>query len=119
MHEKKILLIPGFLIGTISFWLVPYNELKLFGINIYYILLFLTVITAILISRKSPLKPIQIAGGVSIGVLIAQFIRIVYDIYLIPKSHNLLPFEIVLTIFVAFSGSFIPAYAQKRVSEKK
>ena len=96
-----LIIIVGLIIGGISYWFQPYNEMTIFGSNIYLIWsigAFLGALFLMIIFKK---MPVQISLFLTLGVVIAVLLRIIYDTtFWDSTSHNLAGIEIILRKFI-------------------
>ena len=115
MKSKTIILIiiVGLIIGGISYWFQPYNHpTTIFGINIYFIWSIGTFLGALFLMIIFKKMPVQISLFLTLGVVIAVLLRIIYDTtFWDSTSHNLAGIEIIIcgliTAPCAFAGSFL------------
>ena len=105
---KLWIIFVGLIVGGISYWLNPYNELSLLGVHIYLILSIGLVIASFFIQLFLSSNPKRTALLISLGAIIAIVLRIVYDTaFWDATSHNLAPFEILITAFIIFPSAFV------------
>lgn len=112
--KKYLKLIPfliGLFIGIITYWFQPYNQTELGGISIWLIIGALSFIGALIFSFLNEPKAFRLAFFISLGVLLANLIRICYDIqFWDPTSHNLAPFELIFAFVCSFPSALVGAY---------
>jgi len=114
MKNKILILIgitlAGLIIGGIAYWFQPYNQDTVLGINMYLIMTVGAFFASLFLTLFVNEKRLIIALLVSLGVVLAVFARIKYDVTVDPTSHNLGPFEIIIcwiiTIPCAYAGTF-------------
>jgi len=112
------LILVGLIIGGISYWLQPFDQMDIstgFIPLIWSIGAFLGSVLLMLFVNE---KPHKIALFVSLGVALAVLLRIIFDtIFYDSTSHNLAPFEIIIcgiiTIPSAFAGVYIGLLIKK------
>lgn len=113
-----LVLVLGITVGAISYWFNTYNEMNLFGVHIYYIMIAGSFLASYLSVYLIIRKPVDVSLIVTLGVLISVLCRIFFDINNDPTSHNLFPFEViaalVITIPSTFAGSYISKFINKR-----
>ena len=115
MNSSKLttflLLLFGFIVGVLAYWLNSYNDLNVLGIHIYIILSvgsFIAAFAGMTIFKK---KSFFTSVVINSGILIAVLFRIFFDIEFIDSSHhNLFPFEIIIVLLIAFPSALIGAY---------
>lgn len=106
----------GLIVGGFSYWLNPYNELSLLGVHIYLILCIGSLLASFFIQILSNSNPIKIILFLSLGAIIAIVIRIIYDTaFWDSTSHNLAPFEILITAFIILPSAFVGVYLARLV----
>ncbi|WP_430927594.1 hypothetical protein [Polaribacter marinivivus] len=110
-------IIVGFLIGALSYWFNPYNEMYVAGINIYKILGFGSFISSILLTYFLKEKFYRTALFMTLGVFFAVFSRIVYDIKIDGSSHNLFPFEIIFTSIITIVAAIVGGYLTESITK--
>ncbi|WP_370479644.1 hypothetical protein [Tamlana flava] len=110
----------GIIIGGISYWFQPYNQLYTDVSQIKLIWSLGTFIEALLLAFILNEKPFIIAVFVFLGVIFAVIARIFYDITFMDKtSHNLFPFDIVLCGIITFPSAFAGVYLAVLVKKIK
>ena len=113
---KLWIIFVGLIVGGISYWLNPYNELSLMGVHIYLILCIGSLLASFFIQLLSSSNPVKIIFLLSLGTIIAIVIRIVYDTtFWDSTSHNLAPFEILITAFIIFPSAFAGVYLARLI----
>lgn len=101
----------GLIIGGLAYWFQPYNESTVFGINMYLIMSVGAFFASMLLMLSLSQKPTKIALFVSLGVILAVLARIIYDTaFWDATSHNLAPFEIIISGIVTIPCAFIGVY---------
>lgn len=104
-------LLIGLVIGAITYWFQPYNQTELAGMSLWLILGALAFMAALIYSFLNEPKALRLAFFLSLGVLLGNLIRIIYDIqFWDPSSHNLAPFELILAFVCSFPSALIGAY---------
>ncbi|WP_008317459.1 hypothetical protein [Leptolyngbya sp. PCC 6406] len=98
----------SFLAVGIPYWLIPYNQ-----VNLPHVLLrpgLLVVVFSALSLRLWRVAPFgQVVTLMGMAVPCTVFVRVVWETWLDPTSHNLWPFEIILALLVGGSSAFIGA----------
>lgn len=108
---KLWIIFVGLIVGGISYWLNPYNEMSLLGVHIYLILCIGLVMASFFIQLFLSSNPLKTALLISFGAIMAVVIRIIYDTtFWDATSHNLAPFEILITAFIIFPSAFVGVY---------
>jgi uncharacterized membrane protein YjjP (DUF1212 family) len=98
------------MVGGLSYWFNPYDELSLLGISIYKLMgagAFLGSLSLTLILNK---RPWEIALLITTGIMISIMCRIIFDGINDPSTHNLFPFEIIAALFISVPSAFIGSY---------
>lgn len=120
MKTKVTILITlvGILIGAISYWFQPYNQLNVFGVKTRVIWSLGAFFGSLLLYTLLNEKALKIALLVSLGVILAIIFRIIYDtVFWNSTSHNLAPFEVIgcgmVTIPSAFAGAYLAVLIKK------
>jgi len=114
MNKKTgiLILLAGVMAGGISFWFNPYNEMTLGGVHIYTILAVGIFVISLILPLVVKEKPMKIVLWIYAGIMISLLLRAIFDITFIDRaSHNLAPFEFILSSLVAFPAAFAGAYA--------
>jgi len=112
------IILVGILIGAISYWFQPYNQLSIFSVNIWLIWSLGAFFGSLLLYTLLNEKALNIALLVSLGVILAIIFRIIYDtVFWDATSHNLAPFEVIgcgmVTIPSAFAGAYLTVLIKK------
>lgn len=111
-----LILLAGVAAGGISFWFNPYNEMTLGGVHIYTILAGGIFVISLILPLVVKEKPVKIVLWIYAGMMISLLLRVIFDITFIDRSsHNLAPFELILSSLVAFPAAFTGAYAGRLV----
>lgn len=106
----------GLVIGAISYWRIPYNEMNLLEIKLWFIVGSGTLIGSFISTIYSNQKPSKIGLLITLGVILSTVIRIVYDsVFWDTTSHNLAPLEIIFTGFQSLPMAFSGAYLAKLI----
>ena len=111
--RKGIILtiLSGLAIGAVNFWFQPYNKIQILGSIIPYIWsagAFLGALVFVLVLNK---KPSKTAVFISLAIMLAVLLRIIYDVGFWDKySHNLAPLEILFCGIITFPSAFAGAY---------
>jgi hypothetical protein len=91
-------------------WTIPYSEINMmdnpFLLRWGLICIFLGAIGSYY--KKSTVRSALL---ITAGFIAAVIFRAIYDFFIDPSSHNLLPFEVGLTILIVFPPSFISTFA--------
>jgi hypothetical protein len=106
----KLIILVGIMVGGLSYWFNPYDELSLLGISIYKLMgagAFLGSLSLTLILNK---RPWEIAILITTGIMISIMCRIIFDGINDPSTHNLFPFEIIAALFISVPSEFIGSY---------
>jgi hypothetical protein len=106
----KLIILVGIMVGGLSYWFNPYDELSLLGISIYKLMgagAFLGSLSLTLILNK---RPWEIAILITTGIMISIMCRIIFDGINDPSTHNLFPFEIIAALFISVPSAFIGSY---------
>ena len=101
----------GLLIGGISNWPIPYDELNMSN-TVYWLFVSLgSLSSAFLCALFIKEKPWKIAFLITLGVVVSTIFRIIYDTLIWDSSsHNLAPFEVIFSVFQALPFALIGAY---------
>jgi hypothetical protein len=106
-----VTILVGIIISGLAYWFHPYNQNTVFGINKWVIMGIGAFLGTLLLMVFLKEKPLKIALFVSLGVLLGVFARIIYDITLRDStSHNLFPFEIIISSIVTVPCAFTGVY---------
>ncbi len=113
MKAKLISLITllGFIIGGMSYWFQPYNQMQLIGNYMMIIRCTGVFFGALILMFFIKKEPFQISLFLAFGIMLAYFARLIYDItFWDSTSHNLAGIEIIIVAFITipfvFAGSF-------------
>jgi hypothetical protein len=119
LKENYWLLVLGLISGALSFWINPYNEHILFGVDQRLILAFSTFLTALVFRLYFKKPTLLISTYIAGGVLIAFLLRVVFDTAFIDKSHhNLLPLSLIIYSLIIFPASFLGAFLAHLIKGK-
>ena len=101
----------GLIIGGISYWFQPYNQIQILGSNIPLVWSLGAFFGSLLLMIYFNEKPPKIALLISLGVALAVLARIIYDTtFWDATSHNLAPFEIILCGIITIPSAFMGVY---------
>jgi uncharacterized membrane protein YccC len=101
----------GLIIGGISYWFQPYNQIQILNSNIPLVWSLGAFFGSLLLMIYFNEKPPKIALLISLGVALAVLARIIYDtIFWDATSHNLAPFEIILCGIITIPSAFMGVY---------
>ncbi|MBT8393953.1 MAG: hypothetical protein HKO81_06875 [Flavobacteriaceae bacterium] len=110
----------GILIGAISYWRIPYDEMNLSEINLWLFVGAGTLIGSLFSTLLFNLKPWKVGLLITLGVILAVIIRIIYDVtFFDSTSHNLAPFEVIFSGLQSLPTALIGAYLAKGVQNFK
>jgi|GEM_PF-3155827 len=97
--------------GSLSHCFNPYNKLSLFGISVYKLMAagaFLGSLTLTLILTEKLWKiSLLITARIIIGIMCRIIFEGINDSI---TTHNLFPFEIIITLFITVPSAFIGSY---------
>lgn len=113
------IIVVGIIAGVFSYWFNGYNQLTAFGINIYLLLAILSFIGAFMLSLIIHWRVATIALLLSFGVILAISGRVIFDLLRDPTSHNLFPFEMLISLAVSFPCSFVGSFLASLYKKKK
>ena len=112
------IIVVGILIGAISYWRIPYEEMNLLDIQLWLLVGLGTLIGSLLLTLYFNQKPSKVALLITFGVVLSVIIRIIYDVtFWDSTSHNLAPFEVVIGGFQSFPMAFLGAYIAKIIKK--
>lgn len=120
-NKVKILVtFVGILVGAISYWRIPYAEMNFLEINLWLFVgsaaLFGSLFSNLLLNQK----PWKVGLLITVGVILAIVIRIIYDFtFWDSTSHNLAPFEIMFGGLQSLPMAFVGAYLAKFILKIK
>lgn len=101
----------GLIIGGIAYWFQPYNQMTVLGLHIWLIMGVGAFLGSISLKLYLKEKPLKIALLVSLGVALAVLARIIFDVtFWDPTSHNLAPFEIIISGIITIPSAIAGGY---------
>ncbi len=105
-------ILTGLLVGAACYWPVPYAEINLLELYPWLLASSAALAGALLFTMFLSQKPWKIALSMTLGVVLAILIRIIYDTtFRDATSHNLAPFELIIvglqTLPAAFAGAYL------------
>ena len=110
----------GLLIGAISYWRVPYNEMNFLDIKIWVLVGSGGLIGSLFSTLYFNQKPAKTGLLITLGVVLSVIIRIIYEVtFFDSTSHNLAPFEIVFSGIQSLPMAFAGAYLAKLIQKLK
>ena len=110
----------GLLLGGISYWLKPADQVQILGSNIPLIWSLGAFFGTFLIMIFFNDHPPKIAVLFILGVELAIIARIFFDsIFWDNTSHNLFPFEILLCGIITTPGAFVGVYLAVLIKKLK
>lgn len=105
-----ILLIVATLATGLMFWPVPYSELDYTStshLTTWIISALIAGFIGVILLRKSTKHTTLL---VTTGFLLAVIIKVNIDYFDDPTNHNLVPFELLITLLIALPPAFIGAW---------
>lgn len=114
-----LIIVAGILAGAISSWFNEYNQLTVFGISIRLLLAITSFVASFLMSLFCSESNAKIALLISAGVLMALAGRIIFDLYIDSTSHNLFPFEMLISLVVSFPCSYVGSFLASLYKKRK
>jgi hypothetical protein len=125
MNTKRkntiLILLSGFLVGAISFWFIPYEALKVWGISTLLLLALGSFLSALILRFYLIEETMRIVFIVTAGAIIPIIGRIIFDEITDLYEHNLFPIEIFMYLIIivpsAFAGFYLSVlikYLRKR-----
>jgi hypothetical protein len=114
-----LIIVAGILAGAISSWFNEYNQLTVFGISIRLLLAITSFAASFLMSLFYSESNAKIPLLISAGVLMALAGRIIFDLYIDSTSHNLFPFEMLISFSISFSCAFVGSFLASLYKKKK
>ena len=109
----------GILIGGLAYWPMAYEELNYMSLNTWLIVCSASLITSLFIVIQWDQDPLKTALFLTLGVIFSVILRIFYDtLFTDPSSHNLAPFEVIISFLQAFPAVIIGGYSGKLIKLK-
>lgn len=102
-----LILLFAFLLGVISYWFQPYNQSTVFGFDIWKIVAVGSFVLSLIFGFKLKSKYLKISLRIAAGVGLGILLRIIYDTFVIPQSHNLFPFEMGFYLGISFASALL------------
>ena len=122
MKIKFWIILIGILVGGISYWFNSSDDLTLFGVSIYLIMSIGAFSGSAMLLYFSEEKPVRISMFLTLGAELAIFARIIFDLNFTETTHNLFPFEIIITsvciIVSALAGTYISLLLRNLLNKK-
>ena len=119
---KDTLAILNFTISIISasifYWIIPYSEINMTGLSFiltWSITGFLVGGAGVGILKKSRLHAALLT---TTGFITSVLIRMIFEFTIDSTTHNLFPFEIMITMLIAFPSSFLGAFSASLLIRK-
>ena len=110
----------GILIGASSYWWIPYDKMNFLDIHLWLLVGSATLIGSLFSTLYFNQKPWKVGLLITLGVILAVIIRIIYDtIFWDSTSHNLAPFEVIFSALQSFPMAFVGAYLAKIIQKLK
>jgi hypothetical protein len=112
MKKKKSLVIMGigFLVGVIGYWTKDFSEDRALYHTAFKIMGPGTFAGAIIFAFYRKKMPFLNALMISLGVLFGMLSRIFWDLIQGPTSHNLFPFEFMISLAIVVPAAFLGAF---------
>lgn len=113
-----ILLIVATLAAGLMFWPVPYSELDYTStshLTTWIISALIAGFIGVILLRKSTKHSTIV---VTTGFLLAVIIKVNIDYFDDPSNHNLVPFELLITLLIALPPAFIGAWVGNMLIRK-
>lgn len=98
------------LLAGLTYWQIPYADVNFFASSFlltWGIMALLGGFLGVLFLRKSVFQAVQL---VVTGFLIAVILRIIVDGISDPTSHNLFPFELIITFAIATPPALVGSW---------
>jgi len=114
----------GLVAGALPLWPIPYSQVSMMeGSSLPLAWQISSGLVAILIAGASPLGPIKTILVVGSGVPMAVLLRAVVEGTIDPSTHNLLPFEVILSIWIValpvIGGAFLGYVLKKDLASRR
>ena len=110
----------GLLIGAVSYWRIPYAEMNYSEIGLWLSVGSGALIGSLLSNLILNQNPWRVALLITLGVVLAIVIRIIYDTtFWDSTSHNLAPFEVGYGGLQSLPMTFFGAYLAKLIHKFK
>lgn len=118
MKNKIILLIllVGVFAGGFSYWFNPYNDMHFLGIHIYVLMVAGAFLSAMVLTLILIEKPWNIAFLITAGVMIGILGRIIFDMVNDSSTHNMFPFELVISFVITLTAATIGSYLSHMIN---
>ena len=109
----------GLIAGAIADWFTGHNEIKLFGVHVYFVLSILSIAAGLLAGKISKMNPMAICGVVTLGIGLAVVLKVIYDGSSNDSSHNLWPFEVIVFGMIGFLSSLVGVFTTILITGRK
>ena len=110
-----LIIVVGIIAGGLSYWFNPYDEMSLLGISIYKLMGAGAFLGSLILTLILNEKPWKIAILITTGIIIGIMCRIIFDGIIDSSTHNLLPFEIIIALFISVPSAFIGSYLSQLI----
>tara|TARA_R110000787_G_scaffold223423_5_gene331809 strand:+ start:115 stop:507 length:393 start_codon:yes stop_codon:yes gene_type:complete len=114
-----LIVVVGIMAGGLSYWFNPYDEMSLLGISIYKLMGAGAFLGSLILTLILNEKPWKIAILITTGIIIGIMCRIIFDGIIDSSTHNLLPFEIIIALFISVPSAFIGSYLSQLIKYVK
>ncbi len=120
LKDKRSLATIGlaFLGAAITHWYIPYEQVSLIAksfIITWFVIAFVTGALGVMLMKRAVRESSLL---VTAGFVLAVFLRVIFEILKEPTSHNLWPFEILITILIALPASMLGAFLISSINNK-
>lgn len=99
----------AFLLSTVSYLSIPYSEINMLekGFILRWAISAVFIGFIGMVFKKK--QPFNVSKLVTIGFIITVLVRLVYETIIDKTSHNLWPFEMLITMAITFPSALIGA----------
>ena len=120
LKDKRPLATIGlaFLGAAITHWYIPHEQVSMMAksfIITWVVIAFVTGALGVMLMKRAVRESSLL---VTTGFVLAVFLRVIFEILKDPTSHNLWPFEILITILIALPASMLGAFLISSIGNK-
>lgn len=105
----------AFLVAALTYWTVPYEDLGPLEDGSALRWAFYAAVLSLISHFRHKQLSGRVAIWIAMGFVVAVILRIVFDIFNDGSTHNLWPFEVVLTLGITFVPAFVAGLVFKVV----
>jgi hypothetical protein len=115
VSSKWLVFAGAFIIGAITYWTIPYEDLVLLGFIFTLRWAIYSAIISLIVHLRAKILSGMLAFWIASGFVSAVLIRIIYESSGNAIAHNLWPLELILIFGITFIPAFLVGLLSKSI----